>query len=333
MGNRLSGKVALVTGSGQGIGRAIAIALAQEGAKVVTNNRGPVKKNTANQLTEEHLKKLTPEQLKWYNEEIEKYTGDAETTAQKIREMGYEATAVFGDIVSFNDAKRIVDTAAEIYGSVDIVVNVAGAFGFAPIEKIDEALWDKVTGVKPKGYFNIIRHAVPYMRKKKWGRIINCSSPAWMGGGIRQAEYCTANAGTVGLTWALAEELADDNITVNAFCPGAKTRASVDMELFDKVVDEDAKSTKTGEPIMKYDDSRPPELFAAFIPYLCTDEAAHVTGSVFMTMGTFIARYENPYVIRDKALFNPTGEAWTVDTLIEKAPETLFKDYKNFLQK
>lgn len=332
MGNRLAGKVALVTGSGQGIGRAIAIALAQEGAKVVTNNRAPVKKNTANQLTEEHLKKLTPEQLEWYNREIEKYTGDAETTARAIREMGGEATAVFGNIVDFNDAKRIVDTAVEIYGSLDIVVNVAGAFGFAPIEKIDEELWDKVTGVKPKGYFNIIRHAVPYMREKKWGRIVNCSSPAWMGGGIRQSEYCTANAGTVGLTWALAEELADDNITVNAFCPAAKTRASVDMELFDKVVEEDAKSTKSGQPIMKYDEGQPPELFAAFIAYLCTEEAANVTGSVFMTMGTFIARYQNPFPITepDKVLFNPTGEAWTVEKLLEVAPKTIFKDYKNF---
>jgi 3-oxoacyl-[acyl-carrier protein] reductase len=330
MGNRLSGKVALVTGSGQGIGRAIAMALAEEGAKVVTNNRGPVTKNVANQLDEARLARLTPEQRKWYEEEIEKYTGDAETTAKAIRDKGGEATAVFGDIVSYDEAKRIVDKAAEIYGSVDIVVNVAGAFGFAPIEKIDEALWDKVTGVKPKGYFNIIRHAVPYMKKKGWGRIINCSSPAWMGGGIRQCEYCAANAGTVGLTWALAEELADDGITCNAFCPAAKTRASVDMELFDKVVDEDSHSTKTGEPIMKYDEGQPPELFAPFIAYLASDEAAHVTGSVFLTMGTFIGRYENPAVTA--TMFSPDGP-WTFDKVAKEAPDTLFKNYKNINQK
>ncbi|MPW24278.1 SDR family NAD(P)-dependent oxidoreductase [Alkalibaculum sp. M08DMB] len=328
MGKRLSGKVAIVTGSGQGIGRAIAIALAEEGAKVVTNNRGPVKKNVANQL-EGRLELLTSEQLKWYNEEIEKYTGDAETTAKTIRDAGFEAVAIFGDISNFDEAKKIVDRAADIYGSVDIVVNVAGAFGFAPIEKITEELWDKVTDVKPKGHFNIIRHAVPYMKKNKWGRIINCASPAWMGGGIRQSEYCAANAGTVGLTWALAEELADDGITANVFCPAAKTRASVDMELFDKVVDEDEKSTKSGEPLVKYDETQPPELFSAFIPYLASDDASHVSGSVFFTMGTFIGRYSNPAI--SSSMISMDGP-WTVDKIIEEAPKTIFKDYKNINQ-
>lgn len=329
MGDSLRGKVALVTGSGQGIGRAIAIALAEEGAKVVTNNRSPVKKNTTNQLDEEKLAKLSPEQMKWYNEELEKYSGDAETTAAAIRAAGGEATACFGDITNFDEAKKIVDKAAETYGSVDIVVNVAGAFGFAPIEKITEELWDKVTGVKPKGYFNIIRHAVPYMKKKGWGRIINCSSPAFLGGDIRQVEYCAANAGVHGLTWGLACELAEDGITANVFCPAAKTRASIDMELFDKVVDEDATSTKSGEPLVKYDETQPPELFAPFVAYLATDEAANVNGSVFMTMGGFIGRYSNPAIVAN--MFDMEG--WTMDKIIKTAPEALFKDYKNINQK
>lgn len=329
MGNRLNGKVAVVTGSGQGVGRAIAIALAQEGAKVVTNNRSPIKENVTNQLDEARLARLTPEQLEWYKVEVEKYSGDAETTAAAIRAMGGEATACFGDITNFDEAKRIVDTAAETYGSVDILINVAGAFGFAPIEKITEELWDKVTGVKPKGYFNMIRHAVPYMRKKGWGRIINCSSPAFLGGDIRQAEYCTANAGVLGLTWALACELADDGITSNAFAPAAKTRASVDMELFDKVVDKDETSTKSGKPIVGYDETQPPELFAPFFAYLASDEAKDVNGSVFLTMGGFIGRYSNPAIVTN--MFSPEG--WTVDEIVEKAPDTLFKDYKNINQK
>ena len=329
MGNLLSGKVAIVTGSGQGIGRAVAVALANEGAKVITNNRAPLKKNVANQLDEEKLRRLTPEQLKWYNEEIEKYTGDAETTAAAIKKAGGEATPFFGDVSDFMTAKAIVDKAVETYGSVDIVVNVAGAFGFAPVEKITEELWDKVTDVKPKGYFNVIHFAVPYMKKNGWGRIINCSSPAWTGGNIRQCEYCAANAGVVGMTWGLATELFENGITCNVFAPAAKTRASVDAELFDKVTDEDAHATKTGEPFAKYDETQPPEPFAPFIAYLASDAAAHVTGSVFMTMGGFIGRWANPAF--EATMFKPDG--WQMDDILKTAPETLFKDYKNITQK
>ncbi len=329
MGEHLKGKVAVVTGSGQGIGRAVAMALAEEGAKVVTNNRGPVTHNTANQLDAERLSRLTPEQLDWYHREIENYTGDAETTAAAIRAAGGEATACFGDITDFEVAKLIVETAALTYGSVDIVVNVAGAFGFSPVEKITEELWDKVTGVKPKGYFNVIRHAVPYMKKKGWGRIINCSSPAFLGGPIRQVEYCVANAGVLGLTWGLACELYEDGITANTFAPGAKTRASVDMELFDKVVDRDETATKFGEPIVKYDDTAPPELFAPFIAYLASAAAADVNGSVFLCGGGFIARYANPSAVATMV----DKDGWTMEKLLKRAPTDLFKDYKNINEK
>ncbi len=329
MGSYLSGKVAVVTGSGQGIGRAIALALASEGAKVVTNNRGPQKgANAPNQLDEAKLARLTPEMREWVQRESEAYAGDAETTAAAIRAAGGEATACFGDITDFDAAKTIIESTFNTYGSVDILVNVAGAFGFCPIDKMSKALWDKVNAVKPTGYFHMIRHAVPYMKKKGWGRIINCTSGAFMGGPIRQAEYAAANAGVLGLTWALACELAEDGITSNAFAPAAKTRASIDMELFDKVVDKDETSTKSGIPIVRYDDTPLPDMFAPFIAYLASDEAANVTGSVFITMGGFIARYNNPAV--GAVMSDPEG--WTMEKIIKMAPETLFEDYKNINQ-
>ncbi len=328
MGDVLKNKVAVVTGSGQGIGRAIAFALAEEGAKVITNNRAPVKHNAANQLDAEKLSRLSPEQLNWYYREIEKYTGDAEATAESIRATGGDAKAFFGNITDYDMAKLLVETAVLTYGSADIVVNVAGAFGFSPIEKITEELWDKVTDVKPKGYFNVIRHAVPYMKEKGWGRIINCSSPAFLGGPIRQAEYCAANAGVLGLTWGLACELYEDGITTNAFAPGAKTRASVDMELFDKVVPQDEMATKSGVPIVKYDDTAPPDLFAPFIAYLASDAASQINGSVFLCGGGMIARYANPEIVATMA--EPDG--WTMEKLQQKAPAELFRDYKNINQ-
>jgi 3-oxoacyl-[acyl-carrier protein] reductase len=326
MGNHLEGRTAIVTGSGQGIGRAVAKALAAEGARVVTNNRAPITgHNPLNQLDGEKLGRMTEQMREWVLKEMDTYTGDAETTAAEIRDAGGEARACFADITDFGEAERLVGAAVDAYGSADIVVNVAGAFGFSPFDKLSKELWDKVNAVKPTGYFHVLRHAVPHMKKKKWGRIINCTSGAFMGGPIRQAEYSAANAGVLGLTWALACELAEDGITANAFAPGAKTRASVDMEVFDKVVAEDERSMASGIPIVAYEGTDPPELFAPFIAYLASDEAAHVTGSVFATMGGFIARYSNPAFEAD--MFEKGG--WTFEKVAETAPSTLFRDYKN----
>lgn len=327
MSKHLEGKVAIVTGSGQGIGRAIAKALAAEGCKVVTNNRKPCTKNVVAMFEKDRVNRLDAETQAWVQKEVASYAGDAETTAQEIRDAGGEAVACFADITDWDQAKKLVDTAVESFGTVDIVINVAGAFGFGAVEEMSKELWDTVLTAKPTGHFYVIRHAVPYMIKNGWGRIINCSSGAFMGGEIRQAEYCAANAGTVGLIRGLAWELKEHNITANAFCPAAKTRASIDMEIFDKTVEGGKTSTLSGKPIMAYDDTPLPEDFAPFLAYLCTDEAKDVTGTVFFTLGKFISRYSDPAIVAKMVPEN--GEDWTVDKIITSAPDTLFKDYKN----
>lgn len=146
----LEGKVAIVTGSGQGIGRAIAAALAEQGAAVVTNNRRPGATSTT-QLTPERLSKLTEEERNWVAEEMQRFGGDAESTAEMIRQRGGKAVACFADITDYDAAGRLIETAVEAFGGVDILVNVAGAFGFSPFEKMSPALFRKVTAVKLDG--------------------------------------------------------------------------------------------------------------------------------------------------------------------------------------
>ena len=326
----LEGKVAVVTGSGQGVGRAIALALAEQGAKVVTNNRKPGN-NMDSQLDEAKLAKLTEEQRQWVKEELERYGGDAETTAAAIRAKGGEAVACFGDISDFDAAGKLIQTAVDTFGSVDILVNVAGGFGFSPFEKMDPALFEKVTSVKPKGYFNTCRHAVPHMLEKGWGRIINCTSRAWLGDIIRHAEYCTANAGVVGLTRALAVEYAEKGITANACSPFARTRASVDLAMYDKTVPADEKAWDSDMPAPKTENTPLPEEFAPFICYLCTDYAEQINGSVFSLGGRRCAIYSDP--IETNAIIRAgEGDTWSMEELIERAPGELFGDYHSIVE-
>jgi 3-oxoacyl-[acyl-carrier protein] reductase len=324
MGNELKGRVAVVTGSGQGIGRAIAIGLAKEGAMVVTNNRKPASTGTA-MMSDTQVQSLAKERKEWFTRETSAISGDAETTAQAIREMGGEAVPFFGDVSVFDVAGKLVQTAIDNFGRIDILVNVAGAFGFSPIEKMTEELWDRVTLVKPKGYFNTIRHAVPHMMKQKWGRIINCTSKAWLGDIIKHAEYCAANAGVVGLTKAVAIELYNYGITCNAFSPFARTRASYELDTYAETVDASDNPWLKGKPAVTVDMTPGPEYIAPFICYLVSEAAADVSGSVFSLAGNGIGMYCEPEI--SKTLTKFAESPWTMEELKQQAPRGLFAGY------
>ena len=331
MGDTLKGKVTVVTGSGQGVGRSIALALAEEGARVVTNNRAKNSKTRA-LIEEAQLESLDAEKREQFEKQTEAIGGDAGTTAMLINERGGEATPFYGDISDFNVAEQLIQTAVDTYGSIDILVNVAGSFGFSRIDKMTEELWDRVNLVKPKGYFNCIRHAVPHMMKKKWGRILNCTSKAWLGDVIKHAEYCAANAGVVGLTKAVAIELYSYGITCNAFSPWAKTRASYELETYSAAVGEDDSPFLRKMPSMPggrsmADITPAPEYIAPFVCYLATDAAKDISGSVFTLGGNTISMYSEP--VHSHNLTKYDSKPWTLDELMQQVPRGLLMGYQS----
>jgi 3-oxoacyl-[acyl-carrier protein] reductase len=328
MGDVLKGKVAVVTGSGQGIGRAIAIGMAKEGAKVVTNNRR--RGSTGNALLSDSLvNSLDQEKKEWLQNQIKKSTGDAETTAHAIREFGGEALPLFGDISNFEVAGKMIQTAVDSFGKIDILVNVAGTFGFSSIWEITEETWDRVTHTKPKGYFNTIRHAVPHMMKQKWGRILNCTSRAFLGDVLKHAEYCAANAGVVGLTKAVAKELYSYGITCNAFSPFARTRAAFELTTYDMAVSAEESPWIDRKFSFPIDQAPSPEHVAPFVIYLATDAAANISGSVFNVGGNEIGLYSEPEIARNLVKF---GDPWTMDELMNQAPRGLFMGYRSIAE-
>jgi 3-oxoacyl-[acyl-carrier protein] reductase len=332
MEKMLKGKVAIVTGSGQGVGRAVALALAAEGAKVVTNNRK--KGSTPSQMVSpEQFKKLDKQKKDWYDKGVEALKGDAETTAKEIKKAGGEAVPFFGDIADFKVAEQLVKTAVDSFGKIDILVNIAGGFGFSPFEKMSEELFDKVTRTKPKGYFNTMRHAVPYMIEQKWGRIINCTSRAWQGDVIKHAEYCTANAGVVGLTKAVAIEMYKYNITANCISPFARTRAAYDLSVYPSTVAKEdipfVGEMKFGggnnDDMMKFTPT--PDYAAPFVCYLASDAGANISGSIFQVGGNTVSMYSEAVLASHITKFEKSP--WTMEELLQQVPRGLLTGYKN----
>jgi 3-oxoacyl-[acyl-carrier protein] reductase len=204
-------------------------------------------------------------------------------------------------------------------------VNVAGNFWLGPVWEMTEEGWDRVTLTKPKGYFNAIRHALPHMMKQKWGRIINCTSRAFIGDTLKHASYCAANAGVVGLTKAVAKEAYGYGITCNAFAPFARTRASFELAAYDTAVDAGDSPWMDRKFAFPLDFTPSPDFLVPFLVYLSTEAAAKVSGSVFNVGGNSIGLYSEAEIARSLTKF---GSRWTVDELMEQAPGGLFTGYK-----
>ncbi len=201
---KIEKKVAIVTGASRGIGRAIALKLAERRCNVVVN----------------------------YLKNKEK----ALDVVKLSKKHGAEGLAVKADVSKFNEVKEMVEKTIEKFGRIDVLVNNAGVISKKySIAEIDEEEWDRVLNVNLKGTFNCCKAVMPYMIEQRVGKIVNISSIAGRMGGMVGVHYAASKAGVLGLTYALASELAKYNITVNAVAPNAVDTEMISEELKERI--------------------------------------------------------------------------------------------------
>ena len=241
----LKNKIALITGAGRGIGRAIAIALAKEGAEVVINYNG----------SEERAKEVK----------------------QTIEENGGKASIYKCNVSDFVACEAMIKDIVKEYGHLDILVNNAGITKDGLIMKMKEEDFDSVLNVNLKGTFNTIRHSARQMLKQRSGRIINISSVSGILGNVGQANYAASKAGVIGLTKTMARELGSRGITVNAIAPGF-----VDTEMTE-VLSEEIRENACKQIILGRFGK--PEDIANTAVFLASDKADYITGQVISVDG------------------------------------------------
>lgn len=242
---RLENKVAIVTGGANGIGRATAIRLAEEGADVVVADI-----------------------------EVE----PAKEVADKIMALGQKALWMEVDVTRYQDAERMAKATLENFGKIDILGNIAGgpAPEQTPFHQSREEVWDSVIAVNLKGQRNCARAVINHMIERRYGKILNMASSAGLLGMVNMVDYSTSKGGVISFTRALAKEVARYNINVNAISPG--TTMTRGLQLFPERWEEFNQFSGLGR-VGK------PEEIAALIAFLVSDEAAYITGQNYPIMG------------------------------------------------
>jgi len=302
MGDMLAGRVAVVTGAGRGIGRGVALALAAAGARVVVNDYGVATDGSAPS------------------------TGPAFDVVKEIEAAGGEAVASTESVSEWDPARRIVQTALERFGRLDILVTCAGILRDRMVFNMSEEEWDSVLAVHLKGTFNCVRHACTVMREQRYGRIVTFSSGSGLFGNPGQANYGSAKGGISGLTKVAARDLGRYGITVNAICPVAGTRMTVTDEYLR------ARELRKQQGIVREDrgtgdiENLDPDDIAPMVAYLASEWAGNVNGQFFLCYGSAIALVSQPRPVQ--TLYKPDG-VWTLDELDRLAPGTVLAGVTN----
>jgi 3-oxoacyl-[acyl-carrier protein] reductase len=247
----LSDRVAIVTGSGRGIGKAIALKLAEVGANIVINDIGKVE--------------------------------PLESVAGEIRALGRQSTVITADVSSSQDVTSLIQQTMTDYGRIDILVNNAGIARDQLLMRMSEENWDSVLNIDLKSVFLCTRAALTPMIKQRWGRIINIASIVGIVGNAGQANYASAKAGIIGFTRTVAKEVASRGITANAVAPGF-----IDTSMTQDLKDEWKQEVKNRIPLSYFGSPRD---VAEAVAFLASEEARYITGQVLSVDGGMAASW------------------------------------------
>lgn len=243
--SRLSGKRALVTGASRGIGRAVALRLAAEGASVALNYRAGRE--------------------------------EAEAAAAEIAAAGGSAAVVQGDVAAAEEAEALVGAAVEALGGLDILVNNAGVTRDNLLMRLSEDDWDAALNTNLKGAFLCARAAIRPMLRQRFGRIVNMSSVVALTGNPGQANYAAAKAGLLGFTRTVAREVASRGVTVNALAPGF-----IETQMIESIPEDLRARILERIPLGRFG---APEDVAGCVAFLCGDDGAYITGQTISIDG------------------------------------------------